>query len=63
MSGLVLLEWIQSVSVLILIEMDSVCVRFSFKYKWIQCVSVLILIEMDSVCVRFSFTRNGFSMC
>ena len=34
---------------LVLLEMDSVCVRFSFT-------------RMDSVCVRFSFTRNGFSV-
>ena len=35
---------------LVLLEMDSVCVRFSFT-------------RYDSVCVRFSFTRNGFSVC
>ena len=34
----------------VLLEMDSVCVRFSFT-------------RMDSVCVRFSLTRNGFSVC
>ena len=33
-----------------LLEMDSVCVRFSFT-------------RMDSVCVSFNFNRNGFSVC
>ena len=35
---------------LVLLEMDSVCVRFS-------------LLEMDSLCVQFCFTRNLFSVC
>ena len=46
---------------LVLLEMDSVCVRFSFTrydsvcqvqfyYKLIQCVLGLALLEMDSVC-------------
>ena len=47
---------------LVLLEMDSVCVRFSFTRNGFS-VSGLILLEMDSVCVRFSFTRNRFSVC
>ena len=40
---------------LVLLEIYSVCVRFS--------LLGLVLLEMDSVCVRFSFTRNGLSVC
>ena len=46
----------------ILLEMESVCVRFSFTRNGFS-VSGLVLLEMDSVCVRFSFTRNGLSVC
>ena len=35
---------------LILLEMDSVCIRFSFTRNGF------------SVCYRFSFPRNGFSV-
>ena len=44
---------------LVLLEMDSVCVRFSL----LEMDSVCVLLEIDSVCVSFSFTRNGFSVC
>ena len=47
---------------LVLLDMDSVCVRFSFTRNGFS-VSGLVLLEMDSACVRFSFTRNGFSAC
>ena len=36
---------------LVLLEIDSVCVRFSFTRN------------RFCVCVRFSFTRNRFSVC
>ena len=47
---------------LVLLEMDSVCVRFSFTRNGFSVLG-LVLLEMDSVCIRFSFTRNGFSVC
>ena len=47
---------------LVLLEIDSVCVRFSFTRNG-SCVLGLVLLEIDSVCVRFSFTRNRFSVC
>ena len=59
----------------VLLEICSVCVRFSFNrngfslcqvyfyYKLIQCVSGLVLLEICSVSVRYRFTRNGISVC
>ena len=47
---------------LVLLEIDSVCVRFSFTRNRFS-VSGLVLLEIYSVCVRFSFTRNGLSVC
>ena len=45
---------------LVLLEMDSVCVKFSFTKNGFRG---LVLLEMDSVCDRFCFTRNRFSVC
>ena len=47
---------------LVLLEIDSVCVRFSFTRNGLS-VSGLVILEIDSVCVKFSFTKNGFSVC